>query len=79
MDDIERLKAGAEDLLKRRSDLERKIRREVESELGDLDADAQDAVIQSRLKVLENPGRPKLVQVDLGENAGKNSKKDLFE
>jgi hypothetical protein len=77
--DIEKIEAGAEDLAKQRSDMEQKIRREIDAELGDLDADAKEAVIQSRLKILDNPGRPNLVRADLGENAGRNSKKGLFE
>lgn len=41
--------------------------------------EAQEAVVLSRQKILVNPSRPALLQVDLGDNASKKDKKNLFE
>ncbi len=79
MTEIEKLNTGAPDITKERMENEKKIRNEVESDFTTLTPEAREAIIQSRLKILDNPGRPKLIRVDLGENASRKSKDDLFE
>lgn len=73
--ETEKMNAGAPDLKKQ----EQEIRTEVVRELSNLSPEAQEAVIQSRLKILFNPSRPTLFQVDLGDNASKKNKENLFE
>ena len=77
--EIEKIEAGASDLKKKQAEHEEQVRQEVGSEFSDMRPEAQDAIIQSRLKIFNNPGRPTLIQVDLGENASKKAKDDLFE
>ena len=79
MTEIEKLNTGAPDITKERMENEKKIRNEVESDFTTLTPEAREAIIQSRLKILDNPSRPKLIRVDLGENASRKSKDDLFE
>lgn len=73
--ETEKMNTGAPDLKKQ----EQEIRTEVAKELSNLSPEAQEAVIQSRLKILFNPSRPSLIQVDLGDNASKKNKENLFE
>lgn len=73
--ETEKMNTGAPDLKKQ----EQEIRTEVAKELSNLSPEAQEAVIQSRLKILFNPSRPTLFQVDLGDNASKKNKENLFE
>jgi hypothetical protein len=77
--EIEKNKASAHDLRKKQAKQEQQIRQEVEAMFPDMGPEAQEAIIQSRLKILNNPGRPTLIQVDLGEGASKKAKDDLFE
>ena len=77
--EIEKIEAGAPDLKKQQSEHEGQIRREVGSEFPDMSPEAQEAIIQSRLKIFNNPGRPTLIQVDLGDSASKKAKDELFE
>lgn len=77
--EIEKLNAGAPDLRKKQEEQEQQIRREVGSKFPNMSPEAREAIIQSRLKILNNPGRPMLIQEDLGENASKKVKDDLFE
>jgi hypothetical protein len=74
--EIEKYRAGAPQLKKTQ---EEQIRHEVTTTLPHLGPEAQEAVIQSRLKILHNSDRPELVQVDLSENASRTVKDNLFE
>jgi hypothetical protein len=73
--EIEKMNTAAPDLKKQ----EQEIRSQVATELPNLSPEAQEAVIQSRLKILFNQNRPTLIQVDLGDNASKKNKENLFE
>jgi hypothetical protein len=75
----ENLNFGAPDLQKDWSQQEEIIRTEVNTKLPHLTPEARESIIQSRLSILINPTRPKIVQVDLGENASRKVKEDLFE
>lgn len=77
--EVEKFDAGAPDLRKKQMEQEQQIRREVGSKFPHMNHEAQEAIIQSRLKILNNPGRPTLIQDDLGENASKKVKDNLFE
>ncbi len=81
MTDLEktRLNTGAPDYQKKQEEMERKIREQVENELGHLSPAAREAVIQSRLGILNGTDSAKLIKIDLGENAGKKVKGSLFE
>jgi hypothetical protein len=74
--DIEKQEMGAP---KFDPDLEKQIRYEVEKEFSYLTPAEKEAMISSRLKI-SNPGtRPSLIQVDLGDDASRKIKEDLFE
>ena len=75
----ESLNFGAPDLQKDWAKQEEIIRTEVNIRLPHLTPEARESIIQSRLSILINPTRPKIVQVDLGENASRKVKEDLFE
>ncbi|MGZ3747176.1 MAG: hypothetical protein ACXWRE_07400 [Pseudobdellovibrionaceae bacterium] len=77
--EIERIEAGAPDFKRKLAEQEQQIRQEVGSAFPEMSPEAQEAIIQSRLKILINPGRPSLIKVDLGESASKKAKDDLFE
>ena len=77
--EFEKLNAGATDLRKKQIEQEEQIRHEVEATLPNMGPEAQEAVIQSRLKILSNSGRPVLIQEDFGENASQKVKDKLFE
>lgn len=77
--EVEKFEAGAPDLKKKQAEQEQQIRQEVGATFPDMSPEAQEAIIQSRLKILNNHGRPTLIQVDLGEDASKKAKDDLFE
>lgn len=81
MIDIEKNKqhAGAPDYRKQLEEIERQIRSEVERDLGHLPPAAREAVIQSRIGIAISDDPTVLVKVDLGENAGKKVKGNLFE
>lgn len=72
--EIEKINAGAEDL----NQLDQKIQREVEAEFPYLTPEARRAIIRSRLLIISPPAE-KPVRVDLGENASKKAKDNLFE
>jgi hypothetical protein len=76
---IEPLKAGAPDYSKQREEAERKIRLEVELKYPHLPPEAREAIINSRVGILNNPGKPEIEKVDLGKDAGRKVKDDLFE
>ena len=75
----DKLNAGAPDIRKKQDEIERQIREEVERDLSHLTPAAREAVVQSRLEIIIGSDSPKLVKVDLGENAGKKVKDSLFE
>lgn len=77
--EIEKFEAGAPDLQKKQAEQERQIRQEIETSFPDMSPEMQESIIQSRLKILNNSGRPRLVQVDLGKDASKKAKDNLFE
>ncbi len=58
---------------------EQEIHNEIESAYPFLSPEAKKALIESRLKILSNPIRPELVKADLGKNASKKAKDNLFE
>jgi hypothetical protein len=76
---IEPLKAGAPKLDIEREKVERDIRNEVEKSFSHLPKEVREAIISSRVGILNNPGKPELVKVDLGKDAGRKIKDDLFE
>lgn len=59
--------------------LENELRQTIEAELPFLTPEAREAVLQSRLKILSNATPAKLIKVDLGEDASKKVKENLFE
>lgn len=71
--DIEKLRAGAPKI-----ELEDEITQEVNSSFPFLSPEAKEAIINSRLNIL-NSQKPNLVRVDLGDNSSENFKDDLFE
>lgn len=75
----DQINVGAPDYQKKQDDVERKIREEVERDLGHLPPAARESVIQSRLGILNGTDLNKLVKVDLGEDAGRKIKDSLFE
>ena len=75
----EALNLGAPDLQRDLEKQEEIIRNEVNSKLPHLSPEARESIIQSRLSILINPTRPKITQVDLGENDSRKVKEDLFE
>jgi len=77
--EIEKRELGARDLVKDREELEKKIRQEVESEFPLMPGAAKDAIIESRLKILEIPQQPILIHGDLGNNTSRRIKDNLFE
>jgi hypothetical protein len=70
--------AGAKDLHKEKERMEEQIRSEIEREMPHLTPEGREAIIRSRLSILDTT-RPSLVKVDLGKDAGKKSKDELFE
>lgn len=81
MTDLENdsLNVGAPDYKKTEDDMKRKIRDEVEKDLGHLSPAARESIIQSRLGILNGTDSSKIIQVDLGKDAGKKVKDFLFE
>jgi hypothetical protein len=75
----ENLNFGTPDLQKDWAKQEEIIRTEVNARLPHLSPEARESIIQSRLSILINPTQPKIVQVDLGENASRKVKENLFE
>ena len=59
--------------------MEQVIRIEMEAELPHLSPEGKEAIIRSRIALLRRPERPLLIQIDLGPDAGKKSKENLFE
>lgn len=58
--------------------IEDQIRQEVDKKYPFLTSEERESIIQSRVKLL-NQDRPSLIKVDLGENASKKIKDNLFE
>lgn len=75
----DRLNTGAPDYSKKIEQMEKEIREEVEKDLPNLSPEGREAIIRSRLGILNPSTRPTLVKVDLGGNASKKSKDGLFE
>ncbi len=59
--------------------LEKQIRHEVDQEYPHLTPSEKEAMVRSRLKISSSGSRPKLIKVDLGDNASRKIKDDLFE
>ncbi len=59
-------------------DFEKEITLEVEKEFSYLTPEERASIVKAKLKLL-NQHRPALIQVDLGENASKKAKDNLFE
>jgi hypothetical protein len=76
----DQLNAGAPDYRKKIEQMEKEIRKQVETDLPHLSPEAKESVIRSRLGILSegNTDTSKLVKVDLGKNAGKKVKDSLF-
>lgn len=72
--EIEKQNLGAPKLTE-----EQEIQNEIESQYPFLSPDAKKALIESRLKIISNPLKPNLVKADLGKDASKKAKDDLFE
>lgn len=59
--------------------LEEQIRHEVDQEYPNLTSAEKEAMVRSRLKISSPGARPNLIKVDLGDNASRKIKEDLFE
>lgn len=55
------------------------IQNEVNSQFPHLTPEARESIIKSRLAIINNPRKPSIVQVDLGEDASRKIKEELFE
>ena len=60
-------------------DVESQIRQEVESEFPFLTPSQRSAIMQSRVKIICSEGFADIVRADLGEDASRKIKEDLFE
>ena len=71
--EIEKYNSGAPKI-----DFEKELISEIDKEFSYLTPEERASIVRAKLKLLiEN--KPKLVQVDLGENASKKVKESLFE
>lgn len=75
-EDIEKRDFGAPKI---EPSLEDRVRREVDTEYPRLTPAEKEAIIRSRLKISTPEGRPSLIKVDIGEDASRKVKDDLFE
>jgi hypothetical protein len=73
--DIDKMNLAAEDLSK----IEQQIQLEVDEEFPYLSSEERRSIVESRVKMLYNKARPKLVKVDLGFPVSKKVKDSLFE